>query len=125
MQTRQRKITGVIVKISEIVMRLDVARIIFQRLRKVIERADHVAAIQIDDSEVAISFRDVVAFRDGLLIEFCGVKVALLVKQQSLFERSEQPSDMATNRAKQAQLPLQLGFDLFYGQPLRPFLTYA
>ena len=65
MQTSEGKIAGVIVKVGQIVMGFDVARVVFQGLGKVVERSDKIAAIQLDDPQVAVSLGDVVAFING------------------------------------------------------------
>jgi len=61
MQARQGKITGVIIKIRQVVMRLDVTGLVFQRLREIVERANCIAAIQLDDSQVALRLGYVIA----------------------------------------------------------------
>src|SRR5438552_8848813 len=101
MQAGQRKVARVIVEVAEVVVRFDVAGIVFQRLGEVVERADRIAPIQIDDPEIAVCFRDVVAFRNRFTIELGRLYVALLMQYEGLFERSQQARDLPTDRAKQ------------------------
>ena len=90
METRQRKLTGIVVEIPKIVVSLDVAGIAFEREREVVERLRYVALFQVDDRQVAVSFSHIVAFADCLHITFGRFRIALLVQQQRLFERRQQ-----------------------------------
>src|SRR6266404_3472591 len=94
MQTCQWKITGVVIEIVEVVMGLYVTRIAFQRLSKILERTDGLTAIQLDDSQIAIGFRYVIAGIDCLDIKLTRLLIALLVQQESFFKRSQQPGDL-------------------------------
>src|SRR6185436_20287816 len=54
-QPRQRKLTGVEVKIAEVVVGLNVSRFMLQSKREVIQSDAHVSQILVYDSQVAIS----------------------------------------------------------------------
>ncbi len=79
MKFRQVQIAGVVIKIGEVVVRLDVPRIVFQRKREVVESTRGLPTLEVDDAEVAISFSYVVAFADRFEVMFRGFDVALLV----------------------------------------------
>ena len=97
MQAREWKVAGVVIEVGEIVVRFDVARIVFQRLREILERADRFAAIQFDDSQIAVSFRDVITFIDRFEIKLRRFFVALFVPQQRFLERCQQTGNLATH----------------------------
>src|SRR6185369_2029785 len=88
-----------------------------------IERLKRVAAIQIDDSQVAVGLGHVIAGRDCLEVKLNGVHISLFMQQQCLFEWGQQARDLATLSSEQTQLPLQLGFNLLNGQALRTHLA--
>lgn len=45
MQTCERKVTRVVIKVGQVVMRFYVARVAFQRLGKILERTDRLTAV--------------------------------------------------------------------------------
>mgnify|MGYP006175971849 CR=1 FL=1 len=72
------------------------------------------AAIEVDDAKVAIGLSDVVPSSNRFPVELNGLSVALFMKQQSFFERGQQPRDLHLPHfgAKQTELSLQLSLDL-------------
>src|SRR5258707_7700746 len=106
-------------------MCFDVSGIVLQRLGEVVECADRIPPIQIDDSQVAVRFRDVVAFRNSLAVKLGRLYVALLMQHEGLFEWSQQARDLATDRSKQTKLTLEFRLDLFDGQTLRAHFAHA
>ena len=87
MQTRKRKVAGIVIEICQIVVCLNVARIVFQRLSEVLERANCVTSIQFDNSLIAECFRHIVAFINCFDVKLCRLCIALLVQQQGFFKR--------------------------------------
>src|SRR6185503_9557289 len=106
-------------------MGLDVPGIVLQRECEVVERLRELAALEIDDAEVAISLRHVIAFSDRFLIMLGRRRVALLVKQQRLFERREQARESLWLDPKEIELSLQLSFDLANAMTLCAQLTHT
>src|SRR5437867_13282141 len=45
MQARQRKVAGIVIEISKVVMRFDMARVILQRLREIFQCTDGVSSV--------------------------------------------------------------------------------
>src|SRR5216110_1662644 len=74
---RERKLTGIEIEIAEIVMRLDVSRLMLQRQREIIQRFADVAQVLTYDAEVAISLGNVVAIIYRLQIRLDRLRIVL------------------------------------------------
>src|SRR6185295_2709217 len=60
-ELRQLQITRIEIKVRQIVMSLDVTRIVLQRKRETVERLRRTRVIEFDDAEVAIGVREIVS----------------------------------------------------------------
>ena len=89
MELGQAEIVLVEVEVGEVVMRFDVAWIVFEAGGEAIECFGCVAALGFKDAEVAESVGNAVLLVDGFGVKFGGARVAAFIAEERLLERAE------------------------------------
>jgi hypothetical protein len=96
---RQPEIVLIEVKIGEVVMRLEVPRIVFETGREAIERFGRIAAFRFNDAQVAKGVGNTILLVNRFGVKFGRARIAAFVAKQSLFEEPEPGSELKNLRA--------------------------
>jgi len=114
MQARESEVALVQIQISEIVVGLEVAWVVYEREGEAVEGFGEFAGLRFDDPEVTVGFGHAISGIDGAVVGCRGVFVVVLVKKEGFFEGrqlSRQVHDLAPRLAEQVELsvPFEVG----------------
>ena len=89
MELRQAEIIRVEVEITEIIMRLQVTRLVFQRSCKTINGSSRISLSRLDDAEVAVGIGCTILLGNCFGIKISGLEVSAFIERQRLLEPAQ------------------------------------
>src|SRR4030095_12498142 len=91
------QVSGLEIEVGQIKVRLEMPRVVFQRVCETVERLGHPGSLEFENPQIAVGIRRIVLVLNPLPVGFGRPAVAAFMQEQRLLERAEpyrQPNEL-------------------------------